>query len=207
MRLPFSSVLLITTLGLSLTASAQGYVASAPPPAYGSGPVYPSPDLSQQFATLSDQPATHTSFAFDRSMMAAAQSILESNGMDPHRAAVALTGVSFDTYHFQHPAFYTPEAMGALVDQYNRAGWKHLVNGNQTVVNPAQPKSAITDLWLHFSGADIDGVTVLTRASTTMNVIRLSCDLRPLDLLHLSGHFGIPKVDPGAVMVPAPPGR
>ena len=140
-------------------------------------------------------------------MMAAAQSILESSGMDAHRAALALTGVSFDSYHFQHPAFYTPEAMSAVVDQYNRAGWKHLVNGNQTVVNPAQPRSAITDLWLHFSGADIDGVTVLTRASTTMNVIRLSCDLRPLDLLHLSGHFGLPRVDPGAVMVPAPPGR
>jgi hypothetical protein len=27
-------------------------------------------------------------------------------------------------------------------------------------------------------------------------------DLRPLDLLHLSGKFGIPKVDPSAVMVP-----
>ncbi len=207
MRVPCSSVLFLVTLGLPFAAPAQGYVASAPPPAYGSGPVYPTPDPSQQFAGLSDQPSTHTSFAFDRSMMVAAQSILESNGMDPHRAALALTGVSFDTYHFQHPAFYTPEAMAALVGQYDRAGWKHLVNGNQTVVNPAQPKSAITDLWLHFSGADIDGVTVLTRASTTMNVIRLSCDLRPLDLLHLSGHFGIPKVDPSAVMVPAPPGR
>jgi hypothetical protein len=28
--------------------------------------------------------------------------------------------------------------------------------------------------------------------------------LHPLDLLHLSGHFGIPRVDPDAVMVPAP---
>ena len=36
-----------------------------------------------------------------------------------------------------------------------------------------------------------------------MNVIAVNCDLRPLDLLHLSGHFGIPKVDESAVMVPA----
>jgi hypothetical protein len=40
-----------------------------------------------------------------------------------------------------------------------------------------------------------------------MNLIQVSCLLRPLDLLHLSGHFGIPKVDPDAVMVPAQPGR
>jgi hypothetical protein len=40
-----------------------------------------------------------------------------------------------------------------------------------------------------------------------MNVVHVSGLLRPMDLVHISGHFGIPKVDPGAVMVPAPPGR
>jgi hypothetical protein len=40
-----------------------------------------------------------------------------------------------------------------------------------------------------------------------MNVIEVSGELRPLDLVHLSGHFGIPKVDPEAVMVPAAPGK
>jgi hypothetical protein len=97
--------------------------------------------------------------------------------------------------------------MAAIVDSFHRAGWKHLVNGNQTPGNEAQPKTAITDVWLHFSGADIDHVTVLVRASRDMNLIQVAGDLRPLDLLHLSGHFGIPKVDPSAVMVPAPDGR
>ena len=60
----------------------------------------------------------------------------------------------------------------------------------------------ITDLWLHYSGADIDALTVLTRGSKEMNVVRVTGDLRPLDLMKLSGHFGIPKVDPSAVMVP-----
>jgi hypothetical protein len=36
-----------------------------------------------------------------------------------------------------------------------------------------------------------------------MTVVRITGDLKPLDLLRLSGHFGIPKVDPSAVMVPA----
>jgi hypothetical protein len=40
-----------------------------------------------------------------------------------------------------------------------------------------------------------------------MSVIQIACELRPLDLIHLSGHFGIPRVDPNAVMVPAPNGR
>jgi dGTP triphosphohydrolase len=158
--------------------------------------------MSQVFANLSDQPATHSGVTFDRNMMQIAQSVLEANGLDQKRAAAAVTGIAVDTYRYQRPAFYTPEAMNALLANYKAAGWKHLVNANQTAANTAQPEHVVTDLWLHFSGADIDAVTVLTRGVKTMNVVRVTGDLRPLDLLHLGGHFGIPKVDPSAVMVP-----
>jgi hypothetical protein len=157
---------------------------------------------SDPFATLADQPATHSGVTFDRNMMQIAQSVLQSNGLDEKRAAAAITGIAFDNYRYSRPAFYTPEAMDALLASYKATGWKHLVNANQTAANTAQPDKPVTDLWLHFSGADIDAVTVLTRAPKTMNVVRITGDLRPLDLLHLSGHLGIPKVDPSAVMVP-----
>lgn len=166
-------------------------------------PVPAGPDISQQAMSLADQPATHTGMVFDRTELQVAQNLLESNGMDPKRASAALTGIAFDTYHYQQPAFYTPEAMAALMESYRLAGWKHLVNQNATPGNSAQPKAMITDLWLHFSGADIDALTVLTRASKQMTVVRVTGDLKPLELLRLSGHFGIPKVDPSAVMVPA----
>ena len=187
---------LVLLLSISAAMPAQQYAAPAPPPAY------PGPDMSQVFATLSDQPATHSGVTFDRNMIQIAQSVLEANGLDEKRAAAAVTGIAFDTYHYKQPAFYTPEAMNALLANYKAAGWKHLVNANQTAANTAQPEHVVTDLWLHFSGADIDAVTVLTRGVKTMNVIRVTGDLRPLDLLHLGGHFGIPKVDPNAVMVP-----
>ena len=162
------------------------------------------PGLPDQFNALADQPAAHTGVVFDRSMIQMAQGLLQQGGLDSDRAAAALTSISFDTYRYQQPAFYTPESMAAIIEAYHRAGWKHLVNGNPTPANSAQPRSTITDVWLHFSGADIDHVTVLTRAARDMNVIQVTGNLRPLDLMHLSGHFGIPKVDPNAVMVPAP---
>jgi len=162
------------------------------------------PSVYENLNTLADQPATHTGVVFDRSMMQVAQSVLEQGGLDPDHAAAALTSISFDTYHFKEPAFYTPESMASIIEGFHRAGWKHLVNGNQTPANMAQPQTAITDVWLHFAGMDIDQVTVLIRGSRQMNLIQVAGDLRPLDLLHLSGHFGIPKVDPNAVMVPAP---
>jgi hypothetical protein len=165
------------------------------------------PGIQDQLSNLADQPATHTGVVFDRSMMQIAQSVLQSGGVDADRAAAALTSISFDTYRYKEPAFYTPETMASIIDAYHRAGWKHLVNGNQTPANSAQPHTNITDLWLHFNGGDIDHVTVMVRASKDLNVIQIAGDLRPLDLIHLSGHFGIPKVDPNAVMVPAPDGR
>jgi hypothetical protein len=165
------------------------------------------PGVSASLSNLADQPATHTGVVFDRSMMQVAQSMLQAGGLDAERAAAALNSISFDTYRYKEPAFYTPETMASIVDAYRRAGWKHLVNGNQTPANMAQPHTAITDIWLHFADGDIDHVTVLVRAAHDMNLIQVAGDLRPLDLLHLSGHFGIPKIDPNAVMVPAPDGR
>ena len=176
--------------------------------AFASGPYDPvPPGVPDALANLADQPATHTGVVFDRSMMQAAQEVLEQGGLPEARAAAALTSISFDTYRYQEPAFYTPETMAHIIDAFHRAGWKHMVNGNQSPANSAQPLTGITDLWLHFSGADIDHVTVLFRGAREMSMIQVAGDLRPLDLLHLSGHFGIPKVDPNAVMVPAPNGR
>ncbi len=163
------------------------------------------PAPSRDFSTLVNQPATHSSFSFDRPMLAIAQSLLLSDGSSSlEQASSALTGISVDSYHFSQPAFYTPETMRSFVDAYHAAGWKHLVNGNASPANSAQPHTTLTDLWLHFSGANIDNFLVVIRASHDMNVIQVTGSLRPLDLLHLGGHFGIPKVDPSAVMVPAP---
>jgi hypothetical protein len=165
------------------------------------------PNINQSLAALADQPASHTSFSFDRTMLQVAQNLLASGGLDANHAAAAINGISVDNYRYSQRAFYTPQAMSSIIASYHAAGWKHLVNANQTPANSAQPHSTITDLWLHFVGPDIDGVTVLTRSPRDMSVVHIACELRPLDLVHLSGHFGIPRVDPNAVMVPAPNGR
>ena len=162
--------------------------------------------IPQQLAGLADQPATHTSFTFDRSMLESAQGMI-GNDADARRIVAGLSSITVDTYRFQQPAFYAPEAMSSIVATFDANGWKHLVNAHGGAGQSAQPTRTMTDLWLHFRGSNIDDVAVLSRGSRTMNLVQVSGNLRPLDLLHLSGHFGIPKVDPDAVMVPAPPGR
>lgn len=197
MRLPFavrSFVLAALVAGFATAASAG--VAQMMPPG-----------VPEDLDALASQPATHMGYTFDRSQLQAAAGLLEQGGMAADRAALALDSISFDTYRFKEPAFYTPEAMAAIVGAYHRAGWKHLVEAGVSPAASAEPHSQLTDVWLHFRGSDIDHITVLIRGPKDMNLIQVAGELRPLDLLHLSGHFGIPKVDPNAVMVPAPDGR
>ncbi|WP_263419635.1 hypothetical protein [Terriglobus albidus] len=139
---------------------------------------------------------SRSSFSFDKAMLDSADSLIADE--DARRAAAAIHGITVTNYHFRDEIGYDPRQLESVAAEYKAAGWKHLVNANQ------RDPGTGTDLWMHFSGAQIDDVSVLIRQSRQMSFISISCRLRPLDLLHLSGHFGIPKVDPNAVMVPAP---
>ncbi len=156
------------------------------------------PGAADAIAGLSSQRAAATTITFDREMLDA---LLAGDRI------AGFNSISFEHYQYPEPAFYIPEAMHALEQAYRAAGWKHLVDSSVGPRESAQPTKPIADIWFHGRGGEIDHVTVLVRARREMNVIHVSGLFRPMDLVHLSGHFGIPKVDPGAVMVPAPPGR
>jgi hypothetical protein len=161
------------------------------------------PGVMDSLNSLTQERASHTAFTFDRSELQFAERFIDS-GRDGEakRAVAALDSITVENYHYTRPAFYDPEVMDSIAARYRVAGWKHLVNAN------AHPGEGVTtDLWLHFHGSEIDDLTVLVRGQREMNLIAVAGTLRPLDLVHLSGHFGIPKVDQNAVMVPAPDGK
>jgi hypothetical protein len=152
---------------------------------------------------MTSEPANHTAFTFDHDMLQSAVGFLNDGEGPP----MQLNSITVENYRYHEPAFYIPERMHALVATFDAAGWKHLVDQHAPPRDATTPQRTLTDLWLHFTGADIDNVMVLVRGPREMSVVEVSGQLRPLDLVHLSGHFGIPKVDPDAVMVPAPPGK
>jgi hypothetical protein len=159
---------------------------------------YDPPAAAQALGQISSQRATATTITFDRDML---------DAMLGGGRAADFNGVSFEHYQYPEPVFYIPEEMHALEQAYHAAGWKHLIDANVGPRESAAPTKPITDMWFHFAGGDIDHITVLIRGRKEMNVVRVSGTLRPMDLVHLGGHFGIPKVDPNAVMEPAPGDR
>jgi hypothetical protein len=178
--------LIVLAMGLGLSAAAQQPAGA-----------------TEALQGMTSEHAAHTAITFDRDMLQAAAGFI-NDGDSP---MAQLNSITVENYRYKEPAFYIPENMHTLIAAYREAGWKHLVDQNASPAQSASPPKPLTDLWLHFRGADIDAVTVVVRARKQMSVIEVSGMLKPLDLVHLSGHFGIPKVDPGAVMVPAPPGK
>lgn len=159
------------------------------------GPLPP----ASAFAAIVHQPATETAFTLDRSMLAAAEGLLNGQDAEGHRIAAGLNSVTVHNYHYRDGADYDPGAFAALDQQFRASGYQHLVNAN------AHGGPSTTDLWLRFQGANVNSVVVLTRGDRNMSAVVVDCTLRPLDLLHLGGHFGIPQISPGAVMIPPQP--
>jgi hypothetical protein len=168
-----------------------------------SAPAYPPSGNSlnwvpQGMEALGRTAAFHTDFTFDRSMLRLASGIWAGPG-DPGLADAIgrLDGISVHSYHYAAPGMYDPRLLNAVRQQYNALGWQHLVTARSGSADGA------TDLWISFHHMQATGAVVLFQNSTNLNLIAFSGNLSPIDLLHLRGHFGIPRF-PGDHFVPAP---
>jgi hypothetical protein len=152
-------------------------------------PSYPDDNwIPQGMESLARYATFHTDFTFDKSMLDAANNIL---GDDETREAIAkLRGISVHSYKYSAPGMYDPAALDTVRAQYHDRGWKHLVTSQSYVATPGQAR---TDVWVRFEHANVEGMVLLVANQTNLNLVAVNGTLSPLDLLHLRGHFGIPK--------------
>src|SRR6201996_3194410 len=146
--------------------------------------------VPQGFEALGQRAAFHTDFTFDRAMLQVAGYFVGDADQDTRNAIAKLNSISVHSYHFAAPGLYDPASLDLIRRQYEAAGWRHLVaaHGKGDPFNAGQ-----TDLWINFAHMDVTGMMVLVSAPKDLNLIALNGDLSPLDLLHLRGHFGIPR--------------
>ena len=164
--------------------------------------------VPQGFEVLGQRAAFHTDFTFDRSMLQMASYFIGDNDPDARAAIAKLNGISVHSYHFAAPGLYDPAQLDLIRRQYESAGWRHLVAAH----NKNDPYSTgQTDLWINLAHMDVTGMMVLVSGSKDLNLIALDGDLSTVDLLHLRGHFGIPRFSGDRFVSgpsgPAPRGR
>jgi hypothetical protein len=156
--------------------------------------------VPQGFEALGQRAAFHTDFTFDRAMLQVAGYFIGDGDQGTRNAIAKLNSISVHSYHFAGPGLYDPATLDLIRRQYEAAGWRHLVavHGKGDPFNAGQ-----TDLWINFAHMDVTGMMVLISGSKDLNLVSLNGDLSTVDLLHLRGHFGIPRFS-GDRFVPSP---
>jgi hypothetical protein len=151
--------------------------------------------IPQGIDVLRQSASSKTEFTLDHSMLVFA-SKLDADNEDLRRVIAGVSGVSVHRYHFSGPWQYDAGALDSVKDEYHSAGWKQLMNNHDKGGGPG-----VTDLWIRFENNAIANVAILLARANEVNFIVVSGSISPLDLSHLGGHFGIPKIE-GGVVVP-----
>lgn len=167
----------------------SGSAPSSSAPATDPGPVpldWVPPALDQLGAH-----ATKTSLTFDRSMIAAASGLMGNMDEATKQAIAKLDGVSIHMLRFPPDAPADPAQVDAIRQAYHLRGWKHVITAGPGSGGPSQDST--TDVWIVLDGANIRGAVVLVDSPKTLTLATASGNISPEDLLHLRGHFGIPR--------------
>jgi hypothetical protein len=151
--------------------------------------------IPQGIEALQQSASSKTEFTLDHSMLVFA-SKLDRDDEDLRRVIAGVRGLSVHRYHFSGPEMYDPRALSSVKQEYQAAGWKQLVNNHEKGGGPG-----VTDLWIRLENNAISDVAILLARSNEVNFIAVSGSISPLDLAHLGGHFGIPRIE-GGVVVP-----
>jgi hypothetical protein len=165
---------------------------AAPPPAVSDiGPVileWVPPALMK----LSAQAVANESFTLDRTMLAAAAGMLPDSDADVKQAVAKLDGVSVHILRFAADGQADPEQIEAIREAYHLRGWKHVL---RTSSAGGPELNETTDVWLVLDGANVRGGVVLVETPKSLTLATVAGNLSPVDLLHLRGHFGIPRFE------------
>jgi hypothetical protein len=148
----------------------------------------------QGIEALRQSASSKTEFTLDHSMLVLA-SKLDPDNEDLRRVIAGVNGVSVHSFRFSGRATYDPEYLRSVKDEYRAAGWK------QVMSNEKVEGQGVTNVWLRLENNAISNVAVLLAKSTEVDFVVVSGSISPLELSHLGGHFGIPKIE-GGVMVP-----
>lgn len=121
---------------------------------------------------------------------------LDPNNEDLRRVIAGVNGVSVHNYRYSRPWMYDSETLESVKEEYRAAGWKQLMNNHDK-----NGGAGVTDLWIRLENNAISNVAILVARASEVDFFIVSGSISPIDLSHLGGHFGIPKIE-GGVMVP-----
>jgi hypothetical protein len=144
---------------------------------------------------LNGQAVAKENFTLDRTMLSAAAGLMPDSDSDLRQTVAKLDGVSVHVLRFAADGQADPTQVQAIREAYHLRGWKHVLSSTNL---GGSSHSDITDVWLVLDGTNVRGGVVLVESPKSLTLATIAGDLSPIDMLHLQGHFGIPRYDTGA---------
>jgi hypothetical protein len=185
LNLPCAILAVALTTGVCLGQTAQPAVA-----------LYDNPVVLEwtppALAELSSVAAVKESFTLDRDLLRVAAGVLPDSDAPTRQAIGKLDGVSVHMLRFGAAGVPDEGAVNAIRDAYHLRGWKHLVTTSQ---QGGPVKNGTTDVWMVMDGINVRGAVILAETPKSVTLVTVAGNLSPIDILHLRGHFGIPKID------------
>ena len=195
LTLVLSISVLSATLGCAF-AVAQEYLApSGPPPARAINPnadPVPLEWIPPALAQLTTEAAMKSSFTLDRAMLGVAAGLVPDSEATTRQAINKIDGVSFHSLRFGTAGIPDEGAVEAVRASYHLRGWKHLVTSSD---HGGPVHNETTDVWVVLDGVNVRGAVVLAETPRSLTLVTVAGNLSPIDLMHLRGHFGIPRLD------------
>jgi hypothetical protein len=199
------SPLVILAAGLSSTCLVTGIQAQSPaqmqrvstseqmsPPVSADLNPVPLEWVPAALLDLQAQAAVKSSFTLDRAMLGAAADLMNDRDPEVRQSINKLDGVSVHLLRFGANQIADPAEVDAVRDAYHLRGWKHVVT---TTDHGGPVHNETADVWVVMDGANMRGAVVMAETPQSLTLVTVAGNLSPIDLLHLRGHFGIPRFD------------
>jgi len=143
-------------------------------------------------AGLRSQAALKSDFVFDRAMLGMAAEMVPDSDLPTRQAINKLDGVSVHLLRFGAAGIADERDVDAIRASYHLRGWKHVVTATST---GGPIHNEFTDVWFVLDGINVRGAVVLAETPKSLTLVTVAGNLSPVDLMHLRGHFGIPRLD------------
>jgi hypothetical protein len=99
-----------------------------------------------------------------------------------------LDGIYVRSYEFDKPGAYTQRDLDEIRRQFLNSEWSPMVRERSLKTGES------TDVYTRVVNGKIRGMLVLDAEPKELQFVYLTGDLKPSDLNHLSGNFGVPNV-------------
>lgn len=183
-----SRVVVLVLMTVSLIAFVRAQQQNSPPPSQREF-------VPQGIDELRQGASSKTEFTLDHSMLILA-SKLDPNNEDLRRVIAGVSGVSVHNFRYAKPGTFDPQAVESVREDYRSVGWKQVMNKSEK-----NGGTGLTDVWVRLENNAISNVAILVAKSNEVDFFVVSGSISPIDIAHLGGHFGLPKIK-GGVEVP-----